>query len=109
LLDHPRTVYLREADLLSHLDGWLTVLFDPANLDATLDVLIAASQDASGTAEAVRKVERTLADCHRKLARHRAALDAGLTWRPSRSGLTTRPRNERAPRPSARSFALPRP
>jgi site-specific DNA recombinase len=25
----------------------------------------------------VRKVERTLADCQRKLARHRAALDAG--------------------------------
>jgi hypothetical protein len=33
LLDHPRTVYLREADLLPHLDGWLTGLFDPANLD----------------------------------------------------------------------------
>jgi hypothetical protein len=23
LLDHPRTVYLREADLLPYLDGWL--------------------------------------------------------------------------------------
>jgi hypothetical protein len=29
LLDHPGTVYLREADLLPHLDGWLTGLFDP--------------------------------------------------------------------------------
>ena len=38
-LDHPRTVYLRQADLLPHLDGWLTGLFDPANLDATLDAL----------------------------------------------------------------------
>jgi hypothetical protein len=28
LLDHPRTVYLRQADLLPHLDGWLTGLFD---------------------------------------------------------------------------------
>jgi hypothetical protein len=42
-----------------------------------LDALIAASQDASGTAEALRKVERTLADCRRKLARYRAGLDAG--------------------------------
>jgi hypothetical protein len=39
LLDHPGTVYLRQADLLPHLDGWLTGLFDTANLDATLDAL----------------------------------------------------------------------
>ena len=52
LLDHPGTVYLREVDLLPHLDGWLTGLFHPATLDVTLDALIAASQDASGTAEA---------------------------------------------------------
>jgi hypothetical protein len=31
LLDHPRTIYLREADLLPHRDGWLSGLFDPAN------------------------------------------------------------------------------
>jgi hypothetical protein len=48
-------------------DGWRTGLFDPANLDATLDALIAASQDASGAAEPLRKVERTLADCRCKL------------------------------------------
>ena len=52
LVDHPGTVYLREVDLLPHLDGWLTGLFHPATLDVTLDALIAASQDASGTAEA---------------------------------------------------------
>ena len=63
LLDHPRTVSLREADLLPHPDGWLTGLFDPANLDA----LIAASQDASGAAETFARVEGTLAGCHRKV------------------------------------------
>ena len=33
LLDHPRILYLylREADLLPHPDGWLSGLFDPAN------------------------------------------------------------------------------
>jgi hypothetical protein len=29
LLDHLGTVDLREVDLLPHLDGWLTGLFDP--------------------------------------------------------------------------------
>jgi hypothetical protein len=31
LLDHPRILYLREADLLPHPDGGLSGLFDPAN------------------------------------------------------------------------------
>jgi hypothetical protein len=67
LLDHPRTVYLREATCyppgrLAHRPVRL------ANLDATLDALIAASQDASGAAERCARVERTLADCQRKLA-----------------------------------------
>jgi hypothetical protein len=35
LVDHPGTVYLREADLLPHPDGWLTGLFHPATLDVT--------------------------------------------------------------------------
>src|SRR6266542_3632462 len=38
-LAHPRTVYLREHDLLPHLDGWLAGLFDPDRLDDTLDEL----------------------------------------------------------------------
>ena len=49
----------------------------PATLDVTLDALIAASQDASRHCRGLRKVERTLADCQRQLARYRAALDAG--------------------------------
>jgi len=28
LLDHPGILYLREADLLPHPDGWLSGLFD---------------------------------------------------------------------------------
>jgi site-specific DNA recombinase len=29
-LGHPRTVYLREADILPALDGWLSQVFSPA-------------------------------------------------------------------------------
>jgi hypothetical protein len=53
LLDHPGTVYLREADLLPHPDGWLTGLFHPATLDVTLDALIGlvdlSRQSSDGT------------------------------------------------------------
>ena len=41
LLDHPRTVYLREADLLPHPDGWLSGLFDPANEEERFRVVLA--------------------------------------------------------------------
>jgi hypothetical protein len=36
-VDHPKTVYLREADVLSRLDTWLGQTFAPASLDATFD------------------------------------------------------------------------
>ena len=76
-LDHPRTVYLREAELLPHLDGWITALFDPANLDHTLEALVGAAEDDSAIVKELREIDRTLADCQRKLAHYRAALDAG--------------------------------
>jgi hypothetical protein len=77
-LDHPGTVYLREVDLLPHLDGWRIGLFHPAVLDATLDALIAASQDASGTAEACARSSGRwpTATATARLPRYRAALDA---------------------------------
>jgi site-specific DNA recombinase len=76
-LHHPRTVYLREAELLPHLDGWITALFDPANLDHTLDALVDVSEDDSAIVKELREIDRTLADCQRKLAHYPAALDAG--------------------------------
>jgi site-specific DNA recombinase len=41
-ISHPRTVYLRESEVLPELDGWLTRAFDPAHLPATLGGLAAA-------------------------------------------------------------------
>jgi hypothetical protein len=76
LLDHLGTGYLREVDLLPYLDGWRTGVFHPANLDATLDALIAASQDASGTAEACARSSGRWPTASAS-ARYRAALDAG--------------------------------
>ena len=90
LLDHPRTVYLREADLPPHLDGWLTVLFDAANLDATLGALIAASQDASGAAEALARSSRRWPTATARLPRYRAVLDAEAMIRAVSVQLTAR-------------------
>ena len=76
-LAHPRTIYLREADLLPHLDRWLARLFDPDHLDDTLDTLEQASNDHAATAQQLGAAEQTIADCHRQLAQYRAALGAG--------------------------------
>jgi site-specific DNA recombinase len=44
-IDHPRVVYLREAEVVPELDTWLTKTLDPAHLPATLDALAAAQHD----------------------------------------------------------------
>ena len=72
-LDHPVTVYLRETNILEPLDGWLRRSTCPA-FEHSLTALERAQPDIDARAEAVR---RTLDECDRKLARHRAALEAG--------------------------------
>jgi hypothetical protein len=74
---HPRSVYLREADLLPELDDWLAKLFDPTRREATIRSL-AASQQQDDTGEARRRAaEEKVAECDTKLARYRAALESG--------------------------------
>src|SRR6266540_15817 len=76
--DHPVNVYLREADLVAKLNAWLNRLVSPANIEATCRRLTAAhTQPRDGADAGQRAAQQTLADCQRKLARHRAALEAG--------------------------------
>ena len=75
--DHPRSVNLREADLLPQIDAWLGQLTDPDHLQATCQAIASAS-DQHATRSAERAAARQLlADCDRRLARYRAALEAG--------------------------------
>ncbi len=83
-VDHPRNVYLREDAVIGSLDGWLAQVFDPENIDETLDALHATKGDDAEVAktDAARK---RLTDCDKRLARYRAALDSGVgpvvtTW-----------------------------
>jgi site-specific DNA recombinase len=71
---HPRNVYLREADLLSPLDGWLSQVLAPGRLEQTVEQMT-ASQHAYDHSSAAERARATKADCTTKLARYRAALE----------------------------------
>ena len=74
-IDHPRVVYLREAEVLPELDAWLSKSLDPARLPATIETL-AASQDDAIPRE-LAALEDEIKDCSQKLAQYRKALDSG--------------------------------
>jgi site-specific DNA recombinase len=73
-VDHPITVYLREAAVLGPLDAWLARAFDPSRIEHTLTSMEDVRPDTDVRADVIRA---TLEECDRKLARHRAALEAG--------------------------------
>jgi hypothetical protein len=78
LADHPRTVNLREFDLVEPLNEWIGHLFEPRNVDRTVAALIGSQQDAgaaSGNREAAKK---RLADAEARLRRFQAAIAAGI-------------------------------
>jgi site-specific DNA recombinase len=75
--DHPKAVYVREDHILGPLDGWLAQIFDPEHLAATVEALEAASEDPG--VEARRNAAReVIRHCNDRLAKYRAALDAGV-------------------------------
>jgi site-specific DNA recombinase len=74
--DHPRSVYVREVDVVGRLDTWLADLFSPANLDHTCRTLATASR-SDPTQDQRRAAQQVLTYCQRRLDRYRAALEAG--------------------------------
>jgi DNA invertase Pin-like site-specific DNA recombinase len=75
-VDHPKTVYLREADLLGQLDQWLAERFAPNSLNATLTQLAAHARDDTASAR-TGALQAKIADHDRKISQYRASLDAG--------------------------------
>lgn len=69
-------MYLRERDLLEPLDAALASAFAPHRLTETITELVDAQQDDDADHEIVA-ARAQLAACATKLARHRAALEAG--------------------------------
>jgi hypothetical protein len=75
-VEHPKSVYVREDAVLPRLDAWLGVILDPATVDATVAALAAVDHDNTTRTE-IERCERARADCEQRLARYRAALEAG--------------------------------
>jgi site-specific DNA recombinase len=69
---------VREDQILGPIDGWLAQVFDPGQLDTTLDALehAASSTDESDQAKA-QAAQRRVTECDTRLAHYRAALEAG--------------------------------
>jgi hypothetical protein len=78
-VDHPRNVIMREEVLIKPLDTWLTQQFAPHHSQHTVAHLIhQATADHGPTVTAhTDPDEAIIATCDTKLARYRAALDAG--------------------------------
>jgi site-specific DNA recombinase len=75
-VEHPKSVYLREVDVVGRLDAWLAELFSPANFDHTCEALATASP-SDAVSDQRRAAQQVLVDCQRRLDRYRAALEAG--------------------------------
>jgi hypothetical protein len=75
-LSHPVNVYLREDRIVPKLDQWLGKLFEPEQLERTLDTLAAAQRPKLLEEQALAEARRQISEADRKLARHRAALEA---------------------------------
>ncbi|NKZ00976.1 recombinase family protein [Nocardiopsis alborubida] len=75
---HPRNVYLREADVVPTLDAWIAAEFAPGKITATVDALMGADEErGTGVAREMARLRERLSECDRKLAQHRAVLEAG--------------------------------
>ncbi|MFC7279102.1 recombinase family protein [Paractinoplanes rhizophilus] len=76
-IEHPRTVILREDLLIRPLDTWLVQEFSPLQRRHTVAKLISQAQLEAPVPAAAVPLGPTVAECDAKLARYRAALEAG--------------------------------
>ena len=59
------------------LDQWLAQVFDPANLEETVALMLSASESTEGADAKMEAARRKIADCDDRLGKYRAALDSG--------------------------------
>jgi site-specific DNA recombinase len=77
-VQHPRNVNLREDAVLGHVDKWLAREFAPHRMSETLRALAAVQPDPQSAGDDDDRATK-IAECDRKLAGYRAALDAGAS------------------------------
>lgn len=98
-LDHPRSLSVREDQLLPIVDDWLCQLFDDDHLDATVEALAGAQHSPVDHAEEL-VARRALKECDRRIANFETAL--GVTDDPDTiAGFARRIEQVRAERKNA--------
>ena len=75
-ISHPLNVFVRERDLLPELDAWLAGEFAPHRIESTIEAMATAQADPDD-GQATATARQLIADCDAKMARYRAAIDAG--------------------------------
>ncbi|MGH4020599.1 MAG: recombinase family protein [Pseudonocardiaceae bacterium] len=78
LADHPRTVNLREADVLESLNGWIGHLFDRDNVDQTVAVLVSSQDGPDRTQSGREAIKQRLAEAEARIHRLQAAIEVGV-------------------------------
>lgn len=73
---HPRNVYFREDAVIGRIDAWLASVFSVEQREQTLNTLAATILDQEPAPAAVR-AQQLIVECEAKLARYKAALEAG--------------------------------
>ncbi len=76
-VEHPLNVFVRERDVLPGLDGWLAGVLAPHRIEETIEAMAAAQDSAGAELQAIARARETIRDCEAKMARYRAAIDAG--------------------------------
>jgi site-specific DNA recombinase len=75
-ITHPGHVYLREDAFDTRVNNWLAGLFAPSRLHQTIEQLMAA-QDTQPSDAAAEAATAKVADANQRMARYKAAIDAG--------------------------------
>ena len=75
-ISHPLNIFVRERDVLPELDDWLAREFRPHRIEAAVQAMAEADRDPDAE-RAVTMARQTIAGCDAKMARYRAAIDAG--------------------------------
>jgi site-specific DNA recombinase len=77
VVDHPKTVYVREADVVPHLDWWLARVFAPDRIDETAEALSASQARPDEQEARLVAARRSLREAEARIASYREALDSG--------------------------------
>lgn len=78
-VNHPKNVYIKEADVIGHVDDWLAELFAPEAVNETVAQLTgqAAHLEDPATNALAEAARARIAECDAEISQYRASLKAG--------------------------------